>query len=157
MQTIRGGIYWRNRRLIKPRCSDLKQSLKTVPGPAKDVQHNGPNLRPRRSIRKPERLIESMNQIQAQFRDYNCSPGHFQNFNGFQHRDRHYCTYCMHFISLVDVTKSLVRERGEMLRDDIPTVSFDDLNLAIDNTWHLSNAKTIIQACVNVWIKRHQD
>ena len=89
VQTIRGGIYWRNRRFIKPRCSDLRQSLKTVPGPVKDVQHNGPNFRPRRSIRKPERLIESMNQIQAQFRDYNCSPGHFQNFNGFQHRDRH--------------------------------------------------------------------
>ena len=44
VQTIRGGIYWRNRRFIKPRCSDLKQSLKTVPGPVKDVQHNGPNL-----------------------------------------------------------------------------------------------------------------
>ena len=46
-----------------------------------------------------------------------------------------------------------IRERGEMLRVDIPMDLFDDLNLAIDNTWHLSNAKTIIQVCVNVWIK----
>ena len=63
VQTMRGGIYWRNRRFIKPRCSDSRQSLKTVPEPVKDMQHNGLNLRPRRSIRKPERLIESMNQI----------------------------------------------------------------------------------------------
>ena len=28
-----------------------------------------------------------------------------------------------------------------MLRVNIPTDLFDDLNLAIDNTWHLSNAK----------------
>ena len=58
VQTTVGGIYWRNRRFIKPRCSDSRQSLKTVPGPVKDIQHNGPSLRPRRSIRKPERLIE---------------------------------------------------------------------------------------------------
>ena len=31
-----------------------------------------------------------------------------------------------------------------VLRVDIPTDFFDDLNLAIDNTWHLSNAKTIV-------------
>ena len=65
VQTTRGGIYWRNRRFIKPRCPDSRQSLKTVPDPVKDTQHSGPNLRPRRSIRKPERLIESMNQIQT--------------------------------------------------------------------------------------------
>ena len=35
--------------------------------------------------------------------------------------------------------------------------SFDDLNLAIDNTRRLSNAKSISQTCVNVWIKGHQD
>ena len=61
VQTTRGGIYWRNSRFIKPRHSDSRQSLKTVPDPVKDRQHSGPNLRPRRSIRKPERLIESMN------------------------------------------------------------------------------------------------
>ena len=76
VQTTRGGIYWRDRRFIKPRHSDSRQSLKTVPDPVKDMQHSGPNLRPRRSIRKLERLIESMNQIQTQFRDYNHSPGH---------------------------------------------------------------------------------
>ena len=31
-----------------------------------------------------------------------------------------------------------------MLRVDIPMNFFDDLNLAIDNTWFLSNAKTIV-------------
>ena len=76
VQTTVDGIYWRNRRFIKPRHSDSRQSLKTVPDPVKDIQYN----RPRRSIRKPEKLIESMNQIQAQYRDYNCSPGHYQNF-----------------------------------------------------------------------------
>ena len=77
VQTLKGGIHWRNRRFIKPRCSDSRQSLKTAPDPVKDLQHNGPSLRPRRSIRKPERLIESMNQIQTQYKDCNCSPGHF--------------------------------------------------------------------------------
>ena len=80
VQTTRGGINWRNRRFIKPRCSDCRQSLKTVPDPVKDMQHSGPNLRPRRSIRKPERLIESMNQIHTQFRDCNYSLRHYQNF-----------------------------------------------------------------------------
>ena len=61
VQTLKGGIYWRNRRFIKPRCSDLRHSLKTTPGPVRDIQHNRPNLIPGRSIRKPERLIESMN------------------------------------------------------------------------------------------------
>ena len=89
VQTIRGGIYWRNRRFIKPRHSDSRQSLRTGPDPVKNMQYSGLNLRPRRSIKKPERLIESMNQIQTQFRDYNHSLGHSQNFNGFQYRDRH--------------------------------------------------------------------
>ena len=66
VQTKAGGIYWRNRKFIKLRCTDSRQSLKTVPGAVKDIQHSGPSLRPRRSIRKPQRLIESMNQIQAQ-------------------------------------------------------------------------------------------
>ena len=65
VQTTRGGIYWRNRRFIKPRCSDSRQSLKTVPDPVKDMQHSGPNFRPRRSIRKPKRLIKSMNRNQT--------------------------------------------------------------------------------------------
>ena len=80
VQTKAGGICWRNRKFIKLRCTDSRQSLKTVPGPVKDIQHSGPSLRLRSSIRKPQRLIESMNQIQTQYRDCNCSPGHFQNF-----------------------------------------------------------------------------
>ena len=68
VQTKAGGIYWRNRKFIKPRHTDSRQSLKTVPGSIKDTQHSGLNLRPRRSIRKPQRLIESMNTIWAQDR-----------------------------------------------------------------------------------------
>ena len=89
VQTKAGGIYWRNRKFVELRCRDLRQSLKTVPGPVKDIQHSGPSLRLRISIRKPKRLIESMNQIQTQYRDYNHSPGHFQNFDRFQYRDSH--------------------------------------------------------------------
>ena len=89
VQTLKGGIYWRNRRFIKLRHSDLRHSLKTVPGPVRDMQYNGPNLRPRRSIKKPERLTESMNQIHTQFRDCNYSLGHYQNFERLQLRNRH--------------------------------------------------------------------
>ena len=33
VQTKAGGTYWRNRKFIKPRCSDSRQSLKTAPDP----------------------------------------------------------------------------------------------------------------------------
>ena len=59
VQTNAGGIYWRNRKFIKPRCSDSRQSLKTAPDPVKDTQSNGPSLRPRRSIRNHR---DSLNQ-----------------------------------------------------------------------------------------------
>ena len=68
VQTKAGGIYWRNRKFIKLRHTDSRQTLKTVPGPVKDTQHSGPSLRLRRCIRKPQRFIESINQIQAQYR-----------------------------------------------------------------------------------------
>ena len=76
VQTKAGGIYWRNRKFIKPRHTDFRHSLKTVPGPIKDTQHSGPSLRPRRFIRKPQRLIESVDFIQTQHRDCNHSPEH---------------------------------------------------------------------------------
>ena len=63
VQTKAGGIYWRNRKFIKPRHVDSRHSLKTTPDSIKDMQHSGPSLRPRRSIRKPQRLTESMNSI----------------------------------------------------------------------------------------------
>ena len=89
VQTKAGGIYWRNIKFIKPRHTDSRQSLKTVPGPVKGMQHSGPSLRSRRSIRKPQRLIESMNFIQTQHRDCNHSPVHSQNFARLQCRDSH--------------------------------------------------------------------
>ena len=63
VQTKAGGIYWRNRKFIKPRCIDSGHSLMTTTDPVKDTQHSGPSLRPRRSIRKPQRQLESMNSI----------------------------------------------------------------------------------------------
>ena len=68
VQTKAGSIYWRNRKFIKPRHVDSRHILKATPDPVKDTQHSGPSLRPRRSIRKPKRLIESMNSIQTQHR-----------------------------------------------------------------------------------------
>ena len=87
VQTKVGGIHGRNRKFIKPRHIDSGHSLKTTPDPVKDIQHSGPSLRPRRSIRKPQRLIESMNYIRTQYRDCSHSPGHFQNFDRLQYRD----------------------------------------------------------------------
>ena len=68
VKTKVGGIYVRNRKLIKIRHTDSKGSLKTVPGPFKDIPDSGPSARPKRTIRKPQRLIESINLIRAQDR-----------------------------------------------------------------------------------------
>ena len=48
---------------------------------------------------------------------------------------------------VLDHIKSVLFE-AILLRVDIPAALFDDLNSATDNTWRLSNAKTIVQACV---------
>ena len=89
VQTKAGGVHWRNRKFIKPRCTDSRQSLETVPDPVQDMQHSGPSLRSRRSIRKPQRLIESINIIQTQHRGCYHSPRHSQNFTRLQCRDSH--------------------------------------------------------------------
>ena len=67
------------------------------------------------------------------------------------------CTFI--FISRCNQSFVSERDRGDVMSQHSNGLldSFDDLNLAIDNTWCLSNAKTISQACVNVWIKGHQD
>ena len=63
VKTIKGGIYIRNRKLIRIRHADLRQCLETIP---KDtVQSEGTTYtnRPRRTTRRPQRLKESMNFI----------------------------------------------------------------------------------------------
>ena len=65
--TIKEGIYVRNRKFIRIRYTDLKQSLETIP---KDTaQREGTTCidRPRRTTRRPQRLIESMNFIQTRY------------------------------------------------------------------------------------------
>ena len=67
VKTIKGGIYIRNRKFIRIRYTDSRQSLETIP---KDtVQSEGTTYtgRPRRTTRKPQRLIESMNFIQTRY------------------------------------------------------------------------------------------
>ena len=61
VKTILGGVYVRNCKFIKIRYTDLRQSLKTVTQPVNDIQRD----RPRRIVRKPQRLIESINYIRA--------------------------------------------------------------------------------------------
>ena len=67
VKTIKGGIYTRSRKIIRIRHTDLRQSLETIP---KDtVQSEGTTYtnRPRRTTRRPQRLIESMNFIQMRY------------------------------------------------------------------------------------------
>ena len=60
VNTIKRGIYVRNRKFIRIRHTDLRQSLKTtskdtVPGEAPYTD------RPKKTTRRPQRLIESVN------------------------------------------------------------------------------------------------
>ena len=63
VQSTKGGIYVRNRKFIKVRHTDSSQILKTTPKDTiqgEDTTYTG---RPRRTTRRPQRLIESMNFI----------------------------------------------------------------------------------------------
>ena len=65
VKTPRGGVYLRNRKFIRIRHSDSRQSLKTTKRDmtlSKSTTHIG---RPRRIMRRPQRLIESRNFIQT--------------------------------------------------------------------------------------------
>ena len=61
VKTIKGGIYIRNRKFIRTKHTDSRQSLKTTP---KETTHT---YRPKRIMRRPQRLIESMNFIEIRY------------------------------------------------------------------------------------------
>ena len=63
VKTIKRGIYVRNRKFIRIRHTDSKQSLKTTPKDTVPGEGTTYTNRPKRTTRRPQRLIESMNFI----------------------------------------------------------------------------------------------
>ena len=63
VKTYNGGIYIWNRKFIKPRYTDSKQSLQTTKATTDSREQLEHNQRPRHTTRKPQRLIEIMNWI----------------------------------------------------------------------------------------------
>ena len=65
IKTYNGGVYVRNRKFIKPRYVDSRQSLQTNNRMATDSREQLEQLkhhqRPKRTTRRPQRLIEIMN------------------------------------------------------------------------------------------------
>ena len=64
IKTYNGGTYIRNRKFIKPRYTDSRQSLQTnnrVSNTQGTVTKQSEHTQPRRATRKPQRLIEIMN------------------------------------------------------------------------------------------------
>ena len=64
VKTYNGGTYIRNRKFIKTRYIDSRQSLQTsnrVTHTQETVSKQLEHSRPRRTIRKPQRLIETIN------------------------------------------------------------------------------------------------
>ena len=65
VKTIKGGIYVRNRKLIRIRYTDSTQSLKTTPKDTVPGEGSMYTDMPKRITSRPQRLIESMNFIQT--------------------------------------------------------------------------------------------
>ena len=67
VKTYNGGIYIRNRKFIKPQYTDSKQSLQTtrmttnLREQLEQLEQSDHYQRPKRTTRKPQRLIEIMN------------------------------------------------------------------------------------------------
>ena len=65
IKAYNGGVYVRNRKFIKPRYTDSRQSLQTNNRTATDSREQLEQLRyhqrPKRNTRRPQRLIEIMN------------------------------------------------------------------------------------------------
>ena len=67
VKTHIGGVYVRNRKFIKIRHTDSRQSLKTTQRDIRPNENNTHIGRPKRITRRPKRLIESMNFIQTRY------------------------------------------------------------------------------------------
>ena len=67
VRTIKGEIYIRNRKFIRIRFTDSRQSLETIPNDTAQSEGTTHNNRPRRTTRRPQRLIESMNFIRTRY------------------------------------------------------------------------------------------
>ena len=67
VKTIKGGIYVRNRKFIRIKHTDLRQSLKTTPKDTVLGEGTIHTDRPKRIMRRPQRLIESMNFIWTRY------------------------------------------------------------------------------------------
>ena len=65
LKSPRGGIYVRNRKFIRIKHTDSRQSLKTTQKDTVPDENTTHTNRPKRIMRKPQRLIESMNYIRA--------------------------------------------------------------------------------------------
>ena len=61
VKAYNGGIYIRNRKFIKPRYVDSRQSLQTDSRVTGSREHQEPHQRLRRATKRPQRLIETMN------------------------------------------------------------------------------------------------
>ena len=61
VRTPNGGTYIRNRKFIRPRYIDLKQSLETIRRNTEPAEHIPQYLRPKQMTKRPQRLIETMN------------------------------------------------------------------------------------------------
>ena len=65
VRTIKEAIYIRNRKYIRIRYTDSRQSLKTTPKDTVPGEGTTYTDRPKRTTRRPQRLIESINFIQT--------------------------------------------------------------------------------------------
>ena len=67
VKTIKGGIYVRSRKFIRIRHTDLRQSLESIPRDTEQSESTTYTDRPRRTTRRPQRLIEWMNFIWTRY------------------------------------------------------------------------------------------
>ena len=67
VKTIKGGIYFRNRKFIRIKHTDLRQSLKTTPKDIVPGEGTAHTDRPKKIMRRPQRLIESMKFIWTRY------------------------------------------------------------------------------------------
>ena len=65
VKTPKGGVYVRNRKFIRIKHTDSRQSFKTTQKGTVSDENTTHTNRPKMIMRKPQRLIESMNFIQT--------------------------------------------------------------------------------------------